>query len=168
MQAGTFADSKADLAIIIGELIDKYLDSDPKLHEIPNGPLVTKNTQCLKLRLLKLKGRSGKCSIENFTANLAQYRIFTNAIRTLKDVQASKEQQSLDFDHKNRIFPISYRVVDQAWLLAVKRAGLKDFRFHGLCHMAIIRVAKKIPNLIELKPARQLRALAGRVQVTEE
>ncbi|MFM0257118.1 site-specific integrase [Paraburkholderia sediminicola] len=48
------------------------------------------------------------------------------------------------------VFPITRLVVDSAWWRACKRAGIEDFRFHDLRHMATTRLAKKLPNVIEL------------------
>lgn len=283
MNTNTFASNQADLQTTLGELIDRFIESDPKLNVRPNGPLVTKNTMGLRYRMLSIKERLGQYSIENLTPKvLAKYRderlksvsagtvlreinviegvlkrakrdwgmhvgnpldgfirpeyhgerdrvltdaeierlwaelksrdelweprkaknninphllplaklaletamrrsemleltwdrvdyerrtvylevtkngkprtvpLSTNAIAILQEVQAARETYPLDFEHGNRVFPISYRVVDQAWSRAVKRAKLKDFRFHDLRHMAITRMAKKIPNVIEL------------------
>ena len=75
MDAGTFNDNKADLAVTLGELIQRFLDSDPKLHVLPNGPLVTKNTLYLKYRLLNLKERLGAYTVETLTPQvLSKYR----------------------------------------------------------------------------------------------
>ncbi|WP_179400654.1 site-specific integrase [Burkholderia guangdongensis] len=285
MQAGTFAANQADLAITLGELIDRYLDSDPTLHVLPNGPLVTKNTTYLKCRLLRLKERLGQYSVENLTPQvLSKYRderlkvvcagtllreiavleglfkrarrdwdmtlpnpfgkfikpkyfserdriltdteldrlwvelksrdelweprkaknsinphllplaklaletamrrsemleltwdrvdlerrvayltktkngkprtvpLSSTAIAIFQEVRAAREKMPLEGIEaaSNRVFPISYRVVDQAWMRAVKRAKIKDFRFHDLRHMAITNMSKKIPNVIEL------------------
>ncbi|MEX3840305.1 site-specific integrase [Paraburkholderia sp. BR10882] len=285
MQAGSFAANKADLATTLGQLIDRYLDSDPNLHVRPNGPLVTKNTLYLKYRLLNLKERLGAYTVETLTPQvLSKYRderlklvspgtllreisilesvfkrarrdwdmnlpnpfgkfikpkyfserdriltqaelerlwvalksrdelweprkaknninphllplaklaletamrrsemleltwdrvdterrvayltktkngkprtvpLSTAAIAILQEVKAAREKMPLDgFEaESNRVFPISYRVVDQAWVRAVKRAKIKDFRFHDLRHMAITNMSKKIPNVIEL------------------
>ncbi|MGY6156655.1 site-specific integrase [Paraburkholderia graminis] len=49
-----------------------------------------------------------------------------------------------------RVLPISDYTVDCAWKRAIKRAGIKNFRFHDLRHQAITAMAKKIPNVIEL------------------
>ncbi|WP_186108517.1 tyrosine-type recombinase/integrase [Burkholderia gladioli] len=49
-----------------------------------------------------------------------------------------------------RVFPISSMVVDSAWWRLCKRAGIEDFNFHDLRHMATTRLAKKLPNVIEL------------------
>jgi integrase len=49
-----------------------------------------------------------------------------------------------------RVFPVTHEVVSQAFNRARKQAGVKDVRFHDLRHMAITRLAEKLPNLIEL------------------
>ena len=49
-----------------------------------------------------------------------------------------------------RVFPVTHEVVSQAFNRARKRAGVEDVRFHDLRHMAITRLAEKLPNLIEL------------------
>ena len=75
MQTGAFEDNQADLAVTIGELVQLYLDSEPKLHVLPNGPLVTKNRMYLKYRLLNMKERLGAYSVKNLTSKvLATYR----------------------------------------------------------------------------------------------
>ncbi|MFM0554778.1 site-specific integrase [Paraburkholderia sediminicola] len=51
---------------------------------------------------------------------------------------------------ERRVFPINSPVVDSAWWRACKRAGIEDFNFHDIRHMATTRLAKKLPNVIEL------------------
>jgi integrase len=65
----------------------------------------------------------------------------TVAITVLKDLPQS-------FD--GRVFPINSAAVAKAWSTAVKRACLKDVHFHDLRHMAVTRMAGKLPNMIEL------------------
>ena len=48
------------------------------------------------------------------------------------------------------IFPLKAAAQEKAFKEAVKRAGINDLRFHDLRHSAITRMAKKLPNLIEL------------------
>ena len=48
------------------------------------------------------------------------------------------------------VFPLKAAAQEKAFKEAVKRAGINDFRFHDLRHSAITRMAKKLPNLIEL------------------
>ncbi|RQZ27159.1 site-specific integrase [Burkholderia sp. Bp9090] len=49
-----------------------------------------------------------------------------------------------------RVIPISQNVVLCAWPRACKRAGIEDFHFHDLRHMATTSLAKRLPNVIEL------------------
>ena len=59
-----------------------------------------------------------------------------------------------------RVFPITHEVVSQAFNRARKRAAIKDVRFHDLRHMAITRLAEKLPNLIELSAVSGHKSLA--------
>jgi integrase len=58
------------------------------------------------------------------------------------------------------VFPIKYFTLDAAFKRAVLRAGLKNFRFHDLRHMAITAMAKKLPNVIELSAVSGHKSLA--------
>jgi integrase len=49
-----------------------------------------------------------------------------------------------------RVFPVSEFTVECAWVRAIRRAGLEDFHFHDLRHMATTALSKKLPNVIEL------------------
>jgi integrase len=53
-------------------------------------------------------------------------------------------------NNDGRVFPVTHEVVSQAFNRARKQAGVKDVRFHDLRHMAITKLAEKLPNLIEL------------------
>jgi len=59
-----------------------------------------------------------------------------------------------------RVFPITHEVVSQAFSRARKQAGVKDIHFHDLRHMAITRMAEKLPNLIELSAVSGHKSLA--------
>jgi integrase len=59
-----------------------------------------------------------------------------------------------------RVFPVTHEVVSQAFNRARKQAGIKDVRFHDLRHMAITRLAEKLPNLIELSAVSGHKSLA--------
>ena len=59
-----------------------------------------------------------------------------------------------------RVFPVTHEVVSQAFNRARKQAGVKDVRFHDLRHMAITKLAEKLPNLIELSAVSGHKSLA--------
>ena len=59
-----------------------------------------------------------------------------------------------------RVFPVTHEVVSQAFNRARRQAGVKDIRFHDLRHMAITRLAEKLPNLIELSAVSGHKSLA--------
>ena len=75
----------------------------------------------------------------------------THAIQILCDMP-----RNLD----GRVFPVTHEVVSQAFSRARKQAGVKDIRFHDLRHMAITRLAEKLPNLIELSAVSGHKSLA--------
>lgn len=62
------------------------------------------------------------------------------------------------FDGK--VFPVTHEVVSQAFNRARNHAGVKNIRFHDLRHMAITRMANKLPNLIELSAVSGHKSLA--------
>lgn len=49
-----------------------------------------------------------------------------------------------------RVFPIEYWTVEHVFEGACRRAGILGLHFHDLRHTATTRMAKKVPNLIEL------------------
>jgi integrase len=49
-----------------------------------------------------------------------------------------------------RLFPITVAAMEASFLKAVRRAGLSGLHFHDLRHTAASRMAKKLPNVIEL------------------
>jgi integrase len=75
----------------------------------------------------------------------------TQAIKILTEIP-----RNLD----GRVFPITHEVVSQAFNRARKQAGVKDIRFHDLRHMAITKLAEKLPNLIELSAVSGHKSLA--------
>ncbi len=75
----------------------------------------------------------------------------TEAIRILQSIP-----RSID----GIVFPITHEVVSQAFNRARKRAGVEDIHFHDLRHMAITRMAEKLPNLIELSAVSGHKSLA--------
>lgn len=48
------------------------------------------------------------------------------------------------------VFPISYMTLNNCFVHARQRAGIKNLHFHDLRHTATTRLAEKLPNLIEL------------------
>ena len=48
------------------------------------------------------------------------------------------------------VFPINGFTVSAAFDRALERAGINDFHFHDLRHMAVTELSKRLPNLIEL------------------
>ena len=54
--------------------------------------------------------------------------------------------QTLD----GRIFPISIAAMEASFLGAVRRSNLHGLHFHDLRHTATTRMARKLPNVIEL------------------
>jgi len=59
-----------------------------------------------------------------------------------------------------KVFPINPPTVSASFDTARKRAGIVDFHFHDLRHMAITRMAEKLPNLIELSAVSGHKSLA--------
>jgi integrase len=49
-----------------------------------------------------------------------------------------------------RVFPITRWTVEQVFERARRVAGIEDFRFHDTRHTATTRLARKVPNVIEL------------------
>ena len=59
-----------------------------------------------------------------------------------------------------RVFPMNGPALSASTDQARKKAKLADFRFHDLRHMAITRLAEKLPNLIELSAVSGHKSLA--------
>jgi integrase len=49
-----------------------------------------------------------------------------------------------------QLFPIPWTALHQSFSRACKRAGVEGFHFHDLRHVATTRMAKRLPNVIEL------------------
>jgi integrase len=75
----------------------------------------------------------------------------TSAIELLK---------TLPRDLKGRVFPLTGFQVSAAMERARIKAELDDWHFHDLRHMAITRLAEKLPNLIELSAVSGHKSLA--------
>lgn len=58
--------------------------------------------------------------------------------------------QALPRSIDGRVFPVTRWAMEQVFSGACQRAELVDLRFHDLRHTATTRMAKKVPNLIEL------------------
>ena len=58
--------------------------------------------------------------------------------------------QSMPRDIGGVVFPINGFTVSAAFDRALERAGINDFHFHDLRHMAVTALSKRLPNLIEL------------------
>ena len=59
-----------------------------------------------------------------------------------------------------KVFPITNCSLSAAIERARTKANIDDFHFHDLRHMAITRLAEKLPNLIELSSVTGHRSLA--------
>jgi integrase len=61
---------------------------------------------------------------------------------------------------KGQVFPLNQTTLSAAINRARIKAKLEDFHFHDLRHMAITRLAEKLPNLIELSAVSGHKSLA--------
>jgi integrase len=59
-----------------------------------------------------------------------------------------------------QVFPVKGTTLSAAIEKARTKAGVRDFHFHDLRHMAITRLAEKLPNLIELSAVSGHKSLA--------
>jgi integrase len=75
-------------------------------------------------------------------------------------IEAVRILKSLPRSDVNVVFPVKHCTLAAAFKKAVIRAGLSDFHFHDLRHMAITAMAKKLPNLIELSSVSGHKSLA--------
>ena len=75
----------------------------------------------------------------------------SEAVLVLKDLPRSIS---------GKVFPITNCTLSAAIERARTKASIDDFHFHDLRHMAITRLAEKLPNLIELSSVTGHRSLA--------
>lgn len=68
--------------------------------------------------------------------------------------------QGLPRNLNGQVFPVNGTTLSAAIEKARTKAGLDDFHFHDLRHMAITRLAEKLPNLIELSAVSGHKSLA--------
>jgi integrase len=68
--------------------------------------------------------------------------------------------QGLPRNLNGQIFPVNGATLSAAIEKARTKAGLMDFHFHDLRHMAITKLAEKLPNLIELSAVSGHKSLA--------
>lgn len=98
----------------------------------------------------------------NFEKRTATLPITKNGERRVVPLSSTAIEilTSLPRSIDGRIFPITHEVVSQAFSRARKRAGVVDIRIHDLRHMAITRMAEKLPNVIELSAVSGHKSLA--------
>jgi integrase len=68
--------------------------------------------------------------------------------------------KSLPRNLSGNVFPVNGTTLSAAIERARVKAGLENFHFHDLRHMAITRLAERLPNLIELSAVSGHRSLA--------
>jgi integrase len=68
--------------------------------------------------------------------------------------------QGLPRNLNGQVFPVNGATLSAAIEKARTKAGLMDFHFHDLRHMAITKLAEKLPNLIELSAVSGHKSLA--------
>jgi integrase len=59
-----------------------------------------------------------------------------------------------------RLFPIPWTALHQTFSNSCRRAGIEDFHFHDLRHVATSQLAKRLPNVIELAAVTGHKSLA--------
>ncbi len=98
----------------------------------------------------------------NFEKRTATLPITKNGERRVVPLSsiAIEILSSLPRSIDGRVFPITHEVVSQAFNRARKRAGVIDIRIHDFRHMAITRIAEKLPNVIELSAVSGHKSLA--------
>lgn len=68
--------------------------------------------------------------------------------------------RSLPRTEDPRLFPLPWTALHQAFTKACLRAGLVDFHFHDLRHVATTELSKRLPNVIELAAVTGHKSLA--------
>ena len=68
--------------------------------------------------------------------------------------------QALPRTDDPRLFPIPWTALHQTFSNSCRRAGMEDFHFHDLRHVATTRLAKRLPNVIELAAVTGHKSLA--------
>ena len=101
-------------------------------------------------------------SLINFEKRTATIPITKNGERRIVPLSSTALEilRTMPRNIDGRVFPITHEVVSQSFFKARKRAGVTDVRFHDLRHMAITRMAEKLPNLIELSAVSGHKSLA--------
>ncbi len=120
----------------------------------------------VKLALETAMRRGERLSLQwswiNFEKRTATLPITKNGERRVVPLSSTAIEilMSLPRSIDGRVFPITHEVVSQAFSRARKRAGVTDIRIHDLRHMAITRMAEKLPNVIELSAVSGHKSLA--------
>lgn len=98
----------------------------------------------------------------NFEKRTATLPITKNGERRVVPLSSAAIEilSALPRSINGRVFPVTHEVVSQAFNRARKRAGVADIRIHDLRHMAITRIAEKLPNIIELSAVSGHKSLA--------
>jgi integrase len=67
------------------------------------------------------------------------------------DDSANLDISKPKFDFGDRIFPVLQETLRETFIKCVKRAGIKNFRFHHLRHESISRLAAIFPSPLHLQ-----------------
>jgi integrase len=85
--------------------------------------------------------------------------------------KAIKILKLLPRDIEGRVFPLNKQTVSILFLRATRRAGIENFHFHDLRHMALTRLSSKFTNILELAAIsghRELKMLQRYVHIKAE
>ncbi|SEF13113.1 Site-specific recombinase XerD [Burkholderia sp. WP9] len=139
---------------------DRVLTDDEETRLLATlAPTGRRNTWLLPATILSLETamRRGELielrwSNVNLDAQTAYLPITKNG--TARTVPLSKKAVSILADLprsiNGRVIPVKGNTLHAAFRKACKRANIADFHWHDLRHTAITRLARKLPNLIEL------------------